>query len=64
MLAAGMAAAKRPEEKKIVIAAAQRVIAPESLALVRTVLSDVAVSRGSSSCRELAGAGVDVSGKE
>ena len=44
MLAQGLAAAKRPEEKKIVIAAAQRVITPESLALVKTLISDPVVA--------------------
>jgi hypothetical protein len=32
-----LAAAKRSEEKKIVIAAAQRVVTPESLQLVKSV---------------------------
>jgi HEAT repeat protein len=44
MLSAGMAAAKRPEEKKIVIAAAQRVITPESVDLVKATLDDPAVA--------------------
>lgn len=44
LLAAGMAAAKRPEERKLVIAAAQRVISPESLELVKASLSDPAVA--------------------
>jgi hypothetical protein len=44
LLAAAMAAAKRPEERKIVIAAAQRVITPESLELVKSASVDPAVA--------------------
>jgi HEAT repeat protein len=44
MLAAALGAAKRPDEKKVVIAAAQRVMAPESLELVKSVASDPAVA--------------------
>lgn len=43
LLSAGLAAAKRPEEKKIVIAAAQRVITPESVDLVKSLVNDPAV---------------------
>jgi HEAT repeat protein len=44
LLEPAMSAARRPEEKKIVIAAAQRVVAPESLALVRAAADDPAVA--------------------
>jgi hypothetical protein len=44
MLAAALAVAKRPDEKKAVIAAAQRVIAPESLELVKVAAADPAVA--------------------
>ncbi|MDZ4798466.1 MAG: HEAT repeat domain-containing protein [Bryobacteraceae bacterium] len=43
MLADGLAAARRPEEKKIILAAAQRIICPESLALVKSQINDPAV---------------------
>lgn len=44
LLARAMAAAKRPDEKKLVIAAAQRVITPESLELVKKSADDPAVA--------------------
>ena len=44
LLERAMAAAKRPDEKKLVIAAAQRVMAPESLELVKRSLEDPAVA--------------------
>jgi HEAT repeat protein len=44
LLAAAMTASKRAEEKKMVIAAAQRVITPESVELVKAVVNDPAVA--------------------
>jgi HEAT repeat protein len=44
LLGAAMSAASRPEEKKAVLAAVQRVIAPESLAIAKSAENDPAVA--------------------
>lgn len=44
LLERAMGAAKRPDEKKLIIAAAQRVVTPESLELVKKFVDDPAVA--------------------